>query len=95
MTRRRRFGKELEEGAVGLAQPGGSTRREIAGDLGMGCRDGSAGSAGAGRGALSTPRQHGARLRRLQRLRRENEILRREQDVLKQAPAGFAREGSR
>src|SRR4051812_45891271 len=36
MTRQRRLTKEFEEEAVRLAQPSGGTRREIAGDLGIG-----------------------------------------------------------
>src|SRR4051812_50137033 len=36
MTQQRRFTKEFEEEAVGLAQTSGRTQREIASDLGIG-----------------------------------------------------------
>src|ERR1700686_93726 len=94
MTQQRRFTKEFEEEAVRLVQTSGRTQREIAGDLGIG---------------LSTLVRWiwRSRDRRAvdpltaesdvpaERLRRENEILRQERDILKKATAFFAREGSR
>jgi len=90
MTQQRRFTKEFQEEAVRLVETSGRTQREIAGDLGIG---------------LSTlvrwiGRSHPSAAEsdvtaELKRLRRENEILRQERDILKKATAFFAREGSR
>jgi transposase len=94
MTQQRRFTREFEEEAVRLVQTIGRTQREIAGDLGIG---------------LSTLVRWISRSRdrradgpaetdmaaALKRLRRENEILRQERDILKRAAAFFVREGSR
>ncbi len=93
----RRFTKEFEEEAVRLVQTSGRTQREIAGDLGIGLstlvrwmsrsRD---------RGpADRTTTAEGDVTAELKRLRRENEILRQERDILKKATAFFARAGSR
>ena len=96
MTQQRRFTKEFEEEAVRLAQTSGRTQREIAGDLGVGLstlvrwigrsRDGRAVDPAAAESEVTAE---------LRRLRRENEILRQERDILKKATAFFAREGSR
>ena len=82
--------------AVVLAQTSGRTQREIAGDLGIGLstlvrwigrsRD---------RGAVDPAVAESDVTAELKRLRRENEILRQERDILKKATAFFAREGSR
>src|SRR4051794_31974771 len=95
MTLQRRFRKEFEE-AVGLGQTGGGTQREIAGDPGIGLsrlvwwigrsRD---------RCAIDPAAAQSEVTAELQRLRRENEILRQERDILKKATAFFAREESR
>ena len=95
MTQQRRFTKEFEEEAVRLAQTSGRTQREIAGNLGIGLstlvrwlgrsRD---------RHAVD-PSAAGDVTAELKRLRRENEILRQERDILKKATAFFVREGSR
>ena len=63
----------------------------------LGYRRWFAGSVGAGIGTLSTPAMAAASdvTAELKRLRRENEILRQERDILKKATAFFAREGSR
>ena len=63
--------------------------------LGSGCRRWSAGSAGAGIGRAVDPAAAESDVTaELKRLRRENEILRQERDILKKATAFFAREGS-
>jgi transposase len=96
MTQQRRFTKEFREEAVRLAQTSGRTQREIAGDLGIGLstlvrwigrsREGRAVDPAAAESEVTAE---------LKRLRRENEILRQERDILKKATAFFAREGSR
>ena len=96
MTQQRRFTKEFEEEAVRLVQTSGRTQREIAGDLGIGLstlvrwigrsRDGRAVDPAAMESEVTAE---------LKRLRRENEILRQERDILKKATAFFAREGNR
>ena len=97
MQQRRRFTKEFEEEAVRLVQTSGRTQREIAGDLGIGLstlvrwisRSRDQGAADPTRAAESDVTAE------LKRLRRENEILRQERDILKKATAFFARAGSR
>jgi len=96
MTQPRRFTKEFQEEAVRLVQTSGRTQREIAGDLGIGQstlvrwlgqnRD---------RRAVEPPEVQNDVAAELKRLRRENEILRQERDILKKATAFFAREGNR
>ncbi len=97
MTKQRRFTKDFENEAVRLALTSGRTQREIAEDLGIGLstlvrwigrsRDRAAEGTG-GPAETDTAAE-------LKRLRRENEILRQERDILKRATAFFAREGSR
>jgi transposase len=96
MTQQRRFTQEFREEAVRLAQTSGRRQREIAGDLGIGLstlvrwigrsRDGLTIDPAAAESEVTAE---------LKRLRRENEILRQERDILKKATAFFAREGSR
>jgi transposase len=96
MRQQRRFTKEFEEEAVRLVESSGRTQREIAGDLGVGLstlvrwigrsRD---------RRAVDPSATSSEVTAELKRLRRENEILRQERDILKKATAFFAREGSR
>ena len=79
-----------------MAQTSGRTQREIAGDLGIGLstlvrwigrsREGRAVDPAAAESEAASE---------LKRLRRENEILRQERDILKKATAFFVREGSR
>ena len=93
----RRFTQEFRDEAVRLAETSGRTRREVAEDLGIGLS--------TLRHWLDRRREHEIdhppRDRQedvtaeLQRLRRENEILRQERDILKRATAFFAKEGSR
>src|ERR1700675_3013104 len=84
----RRFTKEFSEEAVRLVQTSGRTQREIAGDLGIGLstlvrwigrsRD---------RHAVDPSAAESDVTAELKRLRRENEILRQERDILKKATA--------
>jgi len=97
MTKQRRFTREFEDEAVRLAATSGRTQREVAEDLGISLstlvrwigrrRDRLAEMPG------EAPQADMAA--ELKRLRRENEILRQERDILKRATAFFAREGSR
>jgi transposase len=97
MLKQKRFTKEFEAEAIRLVETSGRTQREIAEDLGVGL---STLVRWIGR---SRDRQidHPAKDRQedmaaeLQRLKRENEILRQERDILKKATAFFAKEGSR
>ena len=95
--RHRHFTQEFRDEAVRLAETSGRTRREIAEDLGIGlstlrhwidrCRE---------REIDHPPEGHQEDMAaELKRLRRENEILRQERDILKRATAFFAKEGSR
>jgi transposase len=91
------FTQEFRDEAVRLAQTSGRSRREIASDLGI------------GRSTLRNwidrrrdrqmdeppPDRQEDRAAELKRLRRENEVLRQEREILKRATAFFAKEGSR
>jgi transposase len=93
----RRFTKEFEEEAVRLVQTSRRTQREIAGDLGIGLST-LVRWIGRSRDRRATDRATAVAsdvTAELKRLRRENEILRQERDILKKATAFFAREGSR
>jgi transposase len=92
-----RFTKEFQDEAVQLALTSGRSRREIAADLGIGLstlrhwidhrRE---------REIDDPPEEHQDDLAaELKRLRRENEILRQEREILKRATAFFVKEGSR
>ena len=97
MKQQRRLTKEFEDEAVRLVRTSGRSQREVAEDLGVGLstlvrwlgrsRD----SAAEAPGGSTAPDA----VAELKRLRRENEILRQERDILKRATAFFAREGSR
>ena len=94
MTHQRRFTKEFEDEAV---RTSGRSQREIAGDLGIGLSTlvrwiGRSRDRPGGDGTEPVPPDVTAELKRL---RRENEILRQERDILKKATAFFVREGSR
>lgn len=98
MTKRVPFTKDFEQEAVRLVQTSGRTRREIADDLGIGLstltrwlsrnRDAIMDDPGRREGDEDVAAE-------LKRLRRENEILRQERDILKKATAFFVKEGSR
>jgi transposase len=91
------FTQEFRDEAVRLAQTSGRSRREIAADLGIGLstlrnwidrrRD---------REMEQPPSDRQEDMAaELKRLRRENEVLRQEREILKRATAFFAKEGSR
>ena len=93
----RRFTKEFEAEAVRLVETSGRTQREIAVDLGIGLstlrrwidkrRE---------REIEAPPPERREDLAaKLKRLRRENEILRQEREILKRAATFFAKERSR
>lgn len=97
MKQQRRFTKVFEDETVRLARTSGRTQREIADDLGIGLSTlvrwiGRSRDRAAEAPVGSAPPDIAAELKRL---RRENEILRPERDILKRAPAFFARDGVR
>lgn len=97
MPQQRRFTREFEDEAVRLVRTSGRTQRAVAEDLGIGL------STLVRWISRSRDRQieHPPAAREedvvaeLKRLRRENDILRQERDILKKATAFFAKEGSR
>ena len=92
-----RFTPEFREEAVRLAQTSGRSRREGAADLGIGLstlRNGIDRRRERPREQPPEGRQED-RAAELKRLRRENEGLRQEREILTRAPALFAQEGSR
>lgn len=96
--KQKRFTKEFEEEAVRLVRTSGRTKREIAGDLGVGVSTLTRWIAHSRDRQIDAPEQAapGADVAaELKKLRRENEILRQERDILKKATAFFVREGSR
>jgi transposase len=97
MPQQRRFTKEFEEEAVRLLQTSGRTQREIAGDLGIGLSTLVRWVSRSRDREIDHPRENRQEdmAAELKRLRRENEILRQERDILKRATAFFAKEGSR
>ena len=97
MTQQRRFTKEFEEKAVRLVRTSGRSQREIAKDLGIGLSTLVRWISRSRDRLIDEPERHGQEdaAAELKRLRRENEILRQERDILKRAAAFFAREGSR
>jgi len=92
-----RFTPEFREEAVRLAQTSGRSRREVAADLGIGLS--------TLRNWIDRHRERQMEqppegrqedmAAELKRLRRENEGLRQEREILKRATAFFAKEGSR
>ena len=92
----RRFTQEFAQEAVRLVETSGRTQREIAIDLGIGLS--------TLRRWIDKRREHEMEMpperqedfaAELKRLRRENEILRQEREILKRAATFFAKEGSR
>ena len=91
------FTQEFRDEAVRLAQTSGRSRREVAADLGIGLS--------ALRNWIDRRRERQMEqppegrqedmAAELKRLRRENEGLRQEREILKRATAFFAKEGSR
>lgn len=97
MTRQRRFTKEFEDEAVRLVRSSGRTKRQIAEDLGMGLSTLTRWIARRRDRQIDAPDRIGLEdaAVELKRLRRENEVLRQERDILKRATAFFVKEGSR
>ena len=96
--KQKRFTKEFEEEAARLVRASGRTRREVAGDLGVGVSTLARWIAHRRDRRIDAPGQAAPGedvAAELKRLRRENEILRQERDILKKATAFFVREGSR
>ena len=93
----RRFTQDFQDEAVRLAEISGRPRREIARDLGIGLSTLRHWIDRRRERRIAPPPQ--ARKEdvaaELKRLRRENEIVRQERDILKRAPAFFAKEASR
>jgi transposase len=98
MTKQRRFTREFEDEAVRLARTSGRTQREIAEDLGIGLST-LVRWVGRSRDRMidtpAVPAGGEDAAAELKRLRRENEILRQEREILKRATTFFAKEGSR
>ncbi len=98
MTPQRRFTKEFEEDAVRLARTSGRSQREVAEDLGIGLSTLVRWISRSRDRQIDEPERPGQEdvAAELKRLRRENEILRQERDILSSVPQFFfAREGSR
>lgn len=97
MAQQKRFTKEFEDEAVRLALTSGRTRRSIADDLGVGLSTLTRwiGRSRDRQGSIQGGAVQSDLAAELKRLRRENEVLRQERDILKRATAFFAREGSR
>jgi len=94
----KRFTKEFEDEAVRLSRTSGRTKREIAADLRIGLSTLTRWISRSRDREIDEPdrRLPGEDVTaELKRLRRANEILRQERDILKRATAFFAREGSR
>jgi transposase len=91
------FTQEFRDEAVRLAQTSGRSRREVAADLGIGLstlRNWIDRRRDRQMEQLPPDRQEDMAAE-LKRLRRENEGLRQEREILKRATAFFAKEGSR
>jgi transposase len=94
---KKRFTAEFRDEAVRLAQTSGRSRREVAADLGIGLSTLRSWIDGRRDRHMNEPppdRQEDMAAE-LKRLRRENEVLRQEREILKRATAFFAKEGSR
>ena len=94
---KKQFTPEFRAEAVRLAQTSGRSRREVAADLGIGLstlRNWIDGRRDRAMKAPPVDRQEDMAAE-LKRLRRENEVLRQEREILKRATAFFAKEGRR
>ena len=94
---KKRFTREFRDEAMRLAQTSGRIRREIAADLGIGLstlRNWIDARRGRQMDEPPPDRQEDMAAE-LKRLRRENEVLRQEREILKRAATFFAKEGSR
>jgi transposase len=93
----RRFTQEFRDEAVRLAETSGRTRREVAEDLGIGLSTLRHWLDRHRERQIDDPPENRQEdmAAELKRLRRENEVLRQERDILKRATAFFAKEGSR
>ena len=94
---KKQFTPEFRAEAVRLTRTSGRPQREIAADLGVGrstLRNWIDGQRDREMDALPADRQEDMAAE-LKRLRRENEVLRQEREILKRATAFFAKEGSR
>jgi len=92
--KRRRFTPEFKADAVKLVQQGGRSIREVARDLGLAygalarwVKQAETDAGNGPPGALTTEER-----KELQQLRRENERLRMDREILKKAAAFFAKE---
>jgi transposase len=93
----RRFTQDFQDEAVRLAETSGRPRREIARDLGIGLSTLRHWIDRRRERRIEKPPGDGQEdmAAEVKRLRRENESLRQERDILKRATAFFAKEGSR
>ena len=94
---KKQFTPEFRAEAVRLAQTSGRSRREVAADLGVGLstlRNWIDGRRDREMDAPPADRQEDMAAE-LKRLRRENEVLRQEREILKRAMAFFVNEGRR
>ena len=94
---RKHFTQAFRDEAVRLVQTGGRSRREVAADLGIGLstlRNWINARRGRAMDEPPSDRQEDMAAE-LKRLRRENEVLRQEREILKRAATFFAKEGSR
>jgi len=94
MVIQKHYTEDFKREAVRLVEESGRTLKEIAADLGIGRSTlGTWKRAFREEDLLAGP--HEDKDKELARLRRENELLRQERDLLKKATAFFARETSR
>ncbi|WP_416409231.1 IS3 family transposase [Agrobacterium rosae] len=96
MTKKVPFTKEFEREAVRLAQKSGRTRREIADDLGIGLSTLTRWLSRSRDAVMDDPGHRDAHedmAAELKRLRRENEVLRQERDILKKGDRFFRQGG--
>ena len=94
---KKQFIAEFRAEAVRLTQTSGRSHREIAADLGVGrstLRNWIDGQRDREMDVLPANRQEDMATE-LKRLRRENEVLRQEREILKRATAFFVNEGRR